>query len=140
MAARFVLAFDQGTTSSRTMVFDETGAVKASVPQEFEQIYPQPGWVEHDPEAIWRTQLETAKQAMERAGIGPQDVAAIGITNQRETTVVWERSTASQSTTPLCGSAAGRRTYATGWCGTGWGRSSGNGRASSWMRIFPARR
>jgi len=93
MAARFVLAFDQGTTSSRTMVFDETGAVKASVSQEFEQIYPQPGWVEHDPEAIWRTQLETAKQAMERAGIGPQDVAAVGITNQRETTVVWERST-----------------------------------------------
>jgi glycerol kinase len=89
----FILAFDQGTTSSRTIVFDREGAIHASVSQEFEQIYPRPGWVEHDPETIWTSQLDTARAAMSQAGLLPGDIAAIGITNQRETAVVWERAT-----------------------------------------------
>jgi len=93
MARDFILALDQGTTSSRTIVFDGEGAIRASVAQEFEQIYPQPGWVEHDPEAIWASQLATARAAMAEAGIAPGDVAGIGIANQRETTVVWDRAT-----------------------------------------------
>lgn len=93
MAKNYILAFDQGTTSSRTIVFDAEGGIRAAASQEFEQIYPQPGWVEHDPEAIWRTQLTTARAAMDQAGITAAEVAAIGITNQRETTVVWERTT-----------------------------------------------
>src|SRR5512132_3272578 len=88
-----VLALDQGTTSSRAIVFDRAGAVMASVQQEFRQIYPRPGWVEHDPEEIWRTQRDVAAEALRRAGIGVSDVAALGIANQRETTVLWERST-----------------------------------------------
>ena len=89
--SRFVLALDQGTTSSRALVFDHSGSVIALAQEELPQIYPQPGSVEHDPESIWQSQLRTARMAMERAGIGPRDVAAIGITNQRETTVLWER-------------------------------------------------
>ena len=87
----FVLALDQGTTSSRSMLFDEGGRVLASAQQEFPQIYPQPGWVEHDPEAIWSTQLETARKVLMQADVRPRDVAAIGITNQRETTMLWDR-------------------------------------------------
>jgi glycerol kinase len=84
---------DQGTTSSRSIVFDREARIRASVSIEYEQIYPQPGWVEHDPEAIWRTQIETARAAIAKAGIAASDIAAIGITNQRETTVVWDRKT-----------------------------------------------
>jgi glycerol kinase len=89
----YVLALDQGTTSSRAMVFDRSGRIAGVVQEEFPQIFPQPGWVEHDPEAIWRTQMDTAKQALARAGIEAAQLAAIGITNQRETTVVWDRET-----------------------------------------------
>jgi glycerol kinase len=89
--SRFVLALDQGTTSSRALVFDHSGSVIALAQEELPQIYPQPGSVEHDPESIWQSQLRTARMAMERAGLAPRDVAAIGITNQRETTVLWER-------------------------------------------------
>ncbi|MDO8616520.1 MAG: glycerol kinase GlpK [Dehalococcoidia bacterium] len=89
--SRFVLALDQGTSSSRAIVFDHSGGIVAGAQQPFEQIYPQPGWVEHDPEEIWRTQLETAREAVRRAHAGPGDIAAIGITNQRETTVIWDR-------------------------------------------------
>jgi len=89
----YVLALDQGTTSSRAIVFDRRGQIKVQVQEEFPQIYPQPGWVEHDPEAIWRTQLNTARAALEEAGIEAARVAAIAITNQRETTVVWDRET-----------------------------------------------
>jgi glycerol kinase len=89
----FVLALDQGTTSSRAIVFDRSGRIVSAAQEEFPQIYPQPGWVEHDPEAIWRTQLGTARQALERAGAAPAQVAALGITNQRETVVVWDRQT-----------------------------------------------
>jgi len=89
----YVLALDQGTTSSRAILFDRAGRIVAAAQQEFPQIYPQPGWVEHDPEAIWTTQLATARQALDRAGLEAGQLAAIGITNQRETTVVWDRDT-----------------------------------------------
>lgn len=91
MGKRFVLAFDQGTTSSRTVAIDEGGSICACVSREFAQLYPRPGWVEHDPEEIWATQRDTAKEVIARLGIAPADIAAIGIANQRETTVVWER-------------------------------------------------
>jgi glycerol kinase len=89
----FVLALDQGTTSSRAIVFDEAGSVRATAQQEFRQIFPQPGWVEHDPTEIWATQSGVMHEALAKAGIGAGDIAALGITNQRETTVVWERTT-----------------------------------------------
>jgi glycerol kinase len=89
----YILALDQGTTSSRAIVFDRSGRIASAVQEEFPQIFPQPGWVEHDPEAIWRTQMDTARQALATAGIEAAQVAAIGITNQRETTVVWDRET-----------------------------------------------
>lgn len=90
---RFVLALDQGTTSSRAILFDEGGRAVAVDQLEFPQVYPQPGWVEHDPEAIWESQIAAARGVLVRAGIEARDVAAIGITNQRETALVWERAT-----------------------------------------------
>jgi glycerol kinase len=91
--AQHILALDQGTTSSRAILFDHAGRVVGAAQEEFPQIYPQPGWVEHDPEAIWHTQLSTARQALAKAQIEASQVAAIGITNQRETSVVWDRET-----------------------------------------------
>ncbi len=88
-----VLALDQGTTSSRAIVFDHDGAIRAVARQEFRQIFPQAGWVEHDANEIWKTQLATARAAMAQAGLTAADIAGIGITNQRETTVVWDRKT-----------------------------------------------
>jgi glycerol kinase len=87
----FVLALDQGTSSSRAILFDHSGNAVASAQQPFEQIYPQPGWVEHGPEEIWQTQLATAKEVLQQANASPGDIAAIGITNQRETAVIWDR-------------------------------------------------
>ena len=89
----YLLALDQGTSSSRSIVFDADGHIVAQAQQELTQIYPQPGWVEHDPQEIWRTQLATARDALAKAGIAARDVRAIGITNQRETTLVWNRAT-----------------------------------------------
>jgi glycerol kinase len=89
----FVLALDQGTTSSRAIVFDEAGTPRASAQQEFPQHFPHEAWVEHDPEDLWRTQLQVARAALADADLGARDIAAIGITNQRETTLVWERAT-----------------------------------------------
>jgi glycerol kinase len=88
-----ILALDQGTTSSRAIVFDATGSPLAIAQKEFEQIYPQPGWVEHSPAEIWSSQISVAAQALAQAGLGPRDLAGIGITNQRETTLVWDRAT-----------------------------------------------
>ncbi len=88
-----VLALDQGTTSSRSIVFDHAGKIRAVARREFKQHYPRPGWVEHDPEEIWETQQDTSRDAMRHAGVHCEDIAAIGITNQRETTVVWNRKT-----------------------------------------------
>ncbi|WP_263349865.1 glycerol kinase GlpK [Acidicapsa acidisoli] len=89
----YILSLDQGTTSSRAILFDHSGAIAAVAQQEFKQIYPKPGWVEHDPTEILTSQMSCAVQAMVRAGVEPRDVAALGITNQRETVVVWERET-----------------------------------------------
>jgi glycerol kinase len=91
--SRFVLALDQGTTSSRAIVFRHDGAVVSVAQQEFEQIFPGPGLVEHDPEAIWTTQIQVAREALGRAGLSAADIATIGVTNQRETTVLWDRAT-----------------------------------------------
>src|SRR5882724_2761686 len=90
---RYVLALDQGTTSSRAIVFDEHGRLRSVAQKEFRQFFPQPGWVEHDPEEIWRTQLACAKGALKKAKLRPESIAAIGITNQRETAVAWDRGT-----------------------------------------------
>jgi glycerol kinase len=94
----YILALDQGTTSSRAIVFDRGGAIKAVAQKEFRQIFPQPGWVEHNANEIWETQMGVAAEAVTRAGIAARDIAAIGITNQRETTVVWNRA----SGKPVC--------------------------------------
>src|SRR6266487_3134565 len=85
---KHILALDQGTTSSRAIVFDHSGSVVSSAQKEFRQIFPEPGWVEHDAREIWATQRYTATEALGKAGLTAADVAAIGITNQRETTVV----------------------------------------------------
>ena len=90
---KHILALDQGTTSSRAIVFGHDGRIVASAQQEFPQILPSPGHVEHDPEAIWSSQLEVARQALAQAGLGAADIAAIGIANQRETTILWDRQT-----------------------------------------------
>ncbi|OGA96457.1 MAG: glycerol kinase [Burkholderiales bacterium RIFCSPHIGHO2_12_FULL_61_11] len=89
----YLLTLDQGTSSSRSIVFDELGRVVALAQQELPQIYPRPGWVEHDPMEIWRSQLATARLALDQAGLKASDIRALGITNQRETTVVWNRKT-----------------------------------------------
>ena len=89
----YLLALDQGTSSSRSIVFDVQGRVVAMAQQELPQIFPQPGWVEHDPMVIWQDQLATARQALAKAGLQARDIYAIGITNQRETTVLWNRRT-----------------------------------------------
>jgi len=109
---RHVLALDQGTTSSRAILFDERGHPVATAQQEFTQHYPQPGWVEHDAEEIWRTQRDVARRALREAGLKAEDIVACGITNQRETTVVWDRQTGQpihraivwqdRRTAPLC--------------------------------------
>jgi glycerol kinase len=90
---QYILSFDQGTTSSRAIVFDKQGSIKSVAQKEFTQIFPQPGWVEHDANEIWSTQLGVAAEAIIKAGLTVKDIAAIGITNQRETTVVWDKAT-----------------------------------------------
>ncbi len=91
--SQYILSFDQGTTSSRAIVFDKQGTIIAIAQKEFTQIFPQPGWVEHDANEIWSTQLGVAAEAIIKAGLTVKDIAAIGITNQRETTVVWDKAT-----------------------------------------------
>lgn len=110
--AKYVLALDQGTTSSRAIVFDHAGSIVSVAQQEFPQIYPSPGLVEHDPEAIWSSQLAVAREALQKAGASASDVAALGITNQRETAIVWDKTTGkpvfnaivwqSRLTVPIC--------------------------------------
>jgi glycerol kinase len=90
---RYILALDQGTTSSRSLTTDERGHVVSIAQKEFQQHFPTSGWVEHDPEEIWSTQFSVASEAMAKASLSPKDIAAIGITNQRETTILWEKST-----------------------------------------------
>ena len=89
----YILALDQGTTSSRALLFDHDGGIAAIAQKEFQQIFPQPGRVEHDPEEIWSSQISVAVEAMAKGSVSPRDIAGIGITNQRETTIVWDRET-----------------------------------------------
>lgn len=91
MAEHYILALDQGTTSSRSLVVDKQGTIIGQAQKEFKQIFPQPGWVEHDANEIWSTQFGTMAEAMAQAGITTKQVSGIGITNQRETTVVWDK-------------------------------------------------
>ena len=90
---RYIMSLDQGTTSSRCILFDREGHICSSAQKEFRQNFPKPGWVEHDALEIWRTTLEVAKDAMEKLGVTGDAIAAIGITNQRETTVIWDKAT-----------------------------------------------
>ncbi|MEQ9068149.1 MAG: FGGY family carbohydrate kinase, partial [Gimesia chilikensis] len=89
--AKYVLALDQGTTSSRSILFNHQGQIEATSQEEFEQIFPSPGLVEHDPEAIWESQLATAREVIDQSGAALSEIAAIGITNQRETIVLWDK-------------------------------------------------
>ncbi len=109
---KYILALDQGTTSSRAIIFDHMGQPLASARKEFTQIFPQPGWVEHDPEEIWSSQAGVAAEAMARAGIDSSRIAAIGITNQRETAVVWER----KSGRPICNAIVWQDRRTSGFC------------------------
>ncbi len=108
----FILALDQGTTSSRAIVFDESGALCALAQQPIRQIYPQPGWVEHDPIEIWNTQLDCARVALRDARLSARDLAAIGITNQRETTLLWDRATGE----PLYNAIVWQDRRTAAWC------------------------
>ena len=90
---RFIMAIDQGTTSSRCILFGKDGKMASTAQKEFPQIYPQPGWVEHDPLEIWGSQMGVCQEAMQKIGASAEQIAAIGITNQRETTVVWDSHT-----------------------------------------------
>lgn len=95
---KFIMALDQGTTSSRCILFNKQGKACSTAQKEFRQIFPKPGWVEHDPMDIWASQISVAVEAMSKIGAGAENIAAIGITNQRETTVVWEKETGK----PVC--------------------------------------
>ncbi|MGD8913296.1 MAG: FGGY family carbohydrate kinase, partial [Candidatus Thiodiazotropha sp.] len=110
--SKYIIAIDQGTTSSRAIVFDEDIRILSTGQQEFQQHFPDSGWVEHEPEDIWNTTLATVREAMARARLSARDIAAIGITNQRETTLIWDRETGKpihraivwqdRRTAPLC--------------------------------------
>ena len=89
--SQFILAIDQGTTSSRAILFNHEGQIHGLAQQEYPQIFPEPGWVEHDAMAIWNSQLAVAQQVLKEHGLKASDIAALGITNQRETTVIWDR-------------------------------------------------
>jgi len=110
--AKFVLSLDQGTTSSRAIVFDKMGNIVAVAQKEFTQIFPQPGWVEHDANEIWSTQLGVAAEAVVKAGLNAGDIASVGITNQRETTIVWDRSTGQ----PVCNAIVWQDRRTAGYC------------------------
>src|SRR3954452_21086965 len=152
----YILALDQGTTSSRSILFGRDGREVASAQQEFSQILPSSGHVEHDPEAIWQSQLATARRVLEQAKIAADDIAAIGITNQRETTVLWEKATGkpvanaivwqSRISAPICErlKAAGHEPSGPRLAGGGGRRARSrcfaSGRACCSIRIFPGRR
>lgn len=99
---KYVMALDQGTTSSRCILFDKSGHMRSVVQREFTQIYPKPGWVEHDPLEIWSSQLSVAVEAMGKIGAAIEDIAAIGITNQRETTVCFSKKTGKPVYNAIC--------------------------------------
>lgn len=110
--SNYILSLDQGTTSSRSLIIDHSGKIITSAQKEFTQIFPVPGWVEHDPEEIWNSQLETAHEAISKAGLSAEKIAAIGITNQRETTLVWDRETGK----PVCNAIVWQDRRTSGFC------------------------
>lgn len=95
---RYIMALDAGTTSNRCILFDKSGKIVSMAQKEFTQIFPQPGWVEHDANEIWSTQLGVAVEAMSKINVTAEDIAAIGITNQRETTIIWDK----KNGQPIC--------------------------------------
>lgn len=95
---KYVMALDAGTTSNRCILFEKDGTIASIAQKEFTQYFPQPGWVEHDADEVWSTQLGVAVEAMSKIGASAEDIAAIGITNQRETTIVWDKATGE----PVC--------------------------------------
>ena len=109
---KHILALDQGTTSSRAILYDRDGAVRASAQREFAQVFPRPGWVEHDPLEIWSSQVAVAAEALSRGGVAPGDIAAVGIANQRETTLVWDRATGA----PVCNAIVWQDRRTAGFC------------------------
>jgi glycerol kinase len=111
-SSTFVLALDQGTTSSRALLFDAGGVVRGVAQSEITQHYPRPGWVEHDPREIWATQLQTAREVLEQSGVSAERVAAVGITNQRETALLWDRATGE----PLCNAIVWQDRRTAGFC------------------------
>src|SRR5579862_1271925 len=114
MTPRYIAAIDQGTTSSRCMIFDAAGAVAASAQVEHRQIFPRPGWVEHDAMEIWANVSGVISAAMAKLGIAPRDLAAVGITNQRETTLLWDRTTGA----PIANAIVWQDTRTDGLCRT----------------------
>ena len=126
MSTKYVLALDQGTTSSRAILFDNEQNIIAVQQREFEQIYPQQGWVEHNPMEIWSTQYGVMNEVVAQSGVDVHDIAAIGITNQRETTILWEKATGAPSTMPSSGSAAARLRWWMNCCSSpAWQTTSG---------------
>jgi glycerol kinase len=109
---KYILALDQGTTSSRAIIFDQAGSIRGVAQKEFHQYFPQPGWVEHDANEIWATQFGVAAEAITKAGLNEKDIAAVGITNQRETTVVWNRETGK----PVCHAIVWQDRRTAGFC------------------------
>ncbi|MGA7278966.1 MAG: FGGY family carbohydrate kinase, partial [Desulfocapsaceae bacterium] len=109
---KFILAIDQGTTSSRAIIFNHSGKIAGLAQEEFKQLFPNPGWVEHDPEEIWDSQLKVIKEAVLNAGISADRLAAIGITNQRETALVWDRN----SGKPICNAIVWQDRRTAGFC------------------------
>ncbi|MBT8400135.1 MAG: glycerol kinase GlpK [Rhodothermia bacterium] len=112
MQVKYVLALDQGTTSSRALIFDQTGQIVGVSQREFDQIFPESGWVEHNADEIWESQYAVAKEAIRKAGLSASDISAIGITNQRETTVVWDRN----SGDPICNAIVWQDRRTAGYC------------------------
>lgn len=126
MSTKYVLALDQGTTSSRAILFDNEQNIIAVQQREFEQIYPQQGWVEHNPMEIWSTQYGVMNEVVAQSGVDAHDIAAIGITNQRETTICGKRPPAAPSTMPSSGSAAARLRWWMNCCSSpAWQTTSG---------------
>ena len=126
MSTKYVLALDQGTTSSRAILFDNEQNIIAVQQREFEQIYPQQGWVEHNPMEIWSTQYGVMNEVVAQSGVDAHDIAAIGITNQRETTILWKRPPAAPSIMPSSGSAAARHRWWMNCCSSpAWQTTSG---------------
>ena len=118
----YVLAIDQGTTSTRAILFSSELTIVAAAQQEFTQHYPAPGCVEHDPEDLWRSTLATGREALAKAGVRAAEVAAIGLTNQRETTLIWDRKTGARSIARSSGRIAAPPTSASGCARQGMSR------------------